>query len=596
MMVRTTLATVLLLGLIGGGLALVQSSRPGTTQDLPAQFQPDRDLRELTPVVADQESPEQFLERTARQDNMTKRLGFESESGEFCGPNCCGDDRVPTREELVAMGWPLPADSFGRWMSPSTAHLEVIPVPMIDWADEDELPLFRVLSDEEILPDDNEPTSPPSGLDGPSLSGADNAAAEDAPAPTADPEADPATESTTDEPQLSEPERLVLPDSTKPKTTETKPVSPKVTPKKPAATNNPKTNPPKEVTVPVPPQASAATYPKELDPLKRKIRNTLAHYYFRRQEDVAKRSPWGVMHCLISYGVDAQVKHDGKSVNAIGWLCYNGVCQNQNLFYTDKETGKIQARIGVGVQGHAGQFLAMMAQSKVKADFPMLVEKEKFTIEDLLEYEQHNIRAGTELTFKLIGFSHYLNSDAKWKNDLDEDWDIPRVIREELKQPIVGAACGGTHRLMGLSYAVANRKKQKQPVDGQWLRAEQFTQSYQQYLFRLQNSDGSFSTDWFARKADNGKYTRKLETTGHMLEWLVYSLPQEKLTDPRVIRSVNFLADLLMATPYEEWKIGPQGHALHALALYDERVFGGRPGERAAELANVIKAQPQSRR
>jgi len=33
------------------------------------------------------------------------------------------------------------------------------------------------------------------------------------------------------------------------------------------------------------------------------------------------------------------------------------------------------------------------------------------------------------------------------------------------------------------------------------------------------------------------------------------------------------------------WFIGAKGHALHALTLYDERVFGAQPGKRLAELA-----------
>ena len=41
----------------------------------------------------------------------------------------------------------------------------------------------------------------------------------------------------------------------------------------------------------------------------------------------------------------------------------------------------------------------------------------------------------------------------------------------------------------------------------------------------------------------------------------------------------------------EKWGIGPLGHGLHALALYDERVFGGTPGTRAVELAEIRKLQ-----
>jgi len=47
-----------------------------------------------------------------------------------------------------------------------------------------------------------------------------------------------------------------------------------------------------------------------------------------------------------------------------------------------------------------------------------------------------------------------------------EPWSIQRLVQEELKQPIRGAACGGTHRLMGFSYAVNKRVKRGKPVVG----------------------------------------------------------------------------------------------------------------------------------
>ncbi len=627
-MVRKILATAMLLGCVSGGLLLVRSNPSPTSMDPPERFRPEFDPRELTPTgeLTEQESPDQFLERIARESAATKRMAYEKPAddvGDCTGPECCGDDRIPSRAELIAMGWPLPADPLGRWMSPSTAETDEIPIPMIDPNGDSYFGILLLQSEEEALDENNEPTGPLS-LKGPSLGPAADDAANEAPEPSVESEPEmnyadeipvmgespegeiPAELDDEDMPlnTPAEPERLVLPNSTVPnetakpsnKPSQTPPVAPQEVPDAPRTIPG-TTESLQQSTVPPPPKKPVVTYPKQLEPLKQKIRGTLAHYYFRRQEDLARRSPWGVMHCLIAYGVDTQVTSQNRRVNAIGWLCYNGVCNTQNLFYIDKATDKVQARLGVGVQGHAGQFLAMMAQSKVKSDFPMLVEKQQLTLKDLIEYEQNTCRAGTELTFKLIAFSHYLPSDTTWKNDLNEDWSIPRLIREEMKQPIVGAACGGTHRLMGLSYAVNNRRKQGKPIDAEWARAEQFTESYRQYLFRLQNSDGSFSTDWFASKADNGKEDRKLQTTGHMLEWLIYSLPQEKLTDVRVQRAVMKVSNILMSEPYKDWSIGPRGHALHALALYDERVFGGRPGERAAELAASVKsAMPSQRR
>ncbi|HEX5102175.1 MAG TPA: hypothetical protein VFV87_00080 [Pirellulaceae bacterium] len=330
--------------------------------------------------------------------------------------------------------------------------------------------------------------------------------------------------------------------------------------------------------------------PVELSPelleLRTKLRECLAHYYFH-PENVATRSPWGAMHAMIAYGVDSELIVSDKRVNAIGYLCYNGTCQNQRLFSLRGE--KLQAAIGPGVQGHPAQFLAMLAQSRVKTDYPIKVDGHDFTVADLIEHEKETCRPASELTFKLIAFTHYLKSDETWKSNDGQDWDIPRLIKEELKQTIHGAACGGTHRMTGFSYAVRKREKRGEPFEGQWLRAKKYVEDYHEYNFNLQNADGSFSSDWFARRADYGDHHRRLQTTGHITEWLAFSLPQDQLTDPRMVKAVNFLTDLLMEHPNERWSIGPLGHGLHALAIYDERVFGGAPGKRAEQLALARK-------
>lgn len=337
-------------------------------------------------------------------------------------------------------------------------------------------------------------------------------------------------------------------------------------------------------------ESTVATAEQSLSPelaaLRDRIDRTLLHYY-ERPETVADRSVWGVMHALIAYGVDTEIIAGDKKVNAIGWVCYNGPCKGQRLFYLDH--GQLTPRQGPGVQGHGGQFLAMLAQSRVKADFPIRVDGKSFTVADLIEYEKKTCYSKTELTFKLIGLAHYLPSDAEWKNDRGETWSIPRLIREEIAQPIVGAACGGTHRLTGISYAINKRATRGEEFTGEWLRAKQYEDSYHNYLMKLRNSDGSFSTEWFAGRGDSGGDTRKLETTGHMTEWMVYSLPKHQLADPRVVETVDFLNDLLWRNRSKELKIGPQGHALHALVMYQERMFGVAPGSRNIKLAKEPK-------
>lgn len=321
----------------------------------------------------------------------------------------------------------------------------------------------------------------------------------------------------------------------------------------------------------------------ELAGLRDRVRRCLA-YYFYRPETTERRGPWGVMHWVVGFGVDTPLRTHTKEVNAISWLCGNAPCAGLRLLYVEDD--QLGLRMGPGYQGHEGQFLSILAQSRVKIDYPLWIGQHRLKVAELVKHEQDTCESGMELTFKLIGLSHYLEPEATWRNKEGEEWSIERLIKEELAQPVIGACCGGTHRMTGFSYAVKKRAKRGQPMTGQWYRAKRYVEDYHVYTFKLQNADGSFSTNWFRGRADSGDIDRKLETTGHTLEWLVYSLPKDQLTDPRVVKAVGFLTDLMWENRGREWRIGPKGHAVHALALYDEYVFGGKPGKRSEQLAN----------
>jgi hypothetical protein len=215
----------------------------------------------------------------------------------------------------------------------------------------------------------------------------------------------------------------------------------------------------------------------------------------------------------------------------------------------------------------------MMAQCGMAPSFPMRVNERQFTLADLIDEEKRTCTRSTELTFKLMGLVHYLGTEAQWVNDAGETWDIPKILSIELAQPVNGAACGGTHRLMGISYALAKRRQEGGSIDGHWWRAEKYIADYHVYTLTLQNRDGSFSSDWFRQRADWGDMNRRIQTTGHMLEWLAYSLPQEQLYDPRVVSAAHYLSRTMIQHRYHDWEVGPKGHAIRALRLYYERVF-----------------------
>lgn len=368
----------------------------------------------------------------------------------------------------------------------------------------------------------------------------------------------------------------------RPVTTSSKADSPKTTP----------ANSTDEVKRAAPPEPALSP---QLITLRKKVRRVLAMYQ-TRQLNTRDHTPWEVMHALIAYGVYTDIRRDsptGDKVNAIGWLCWGGQANGQPLITLER--GKVHARIGVGVQGHAGQFMGMLAQSTVKPTYEMRVQGKTFTVADLIEQEKLDCQANTELTFKLIGLSYYLPSDATWTSNDGQTWSIPRLIQEEIKQPIRGAACGGTHRLFGLSSSYLMRKKQGLPIDGEYRRAQLYIANYQRHAFgELQNADGSFSTEWFNRRGDRPDLDRRIQTTGHIFEWLAFSLSDQQLREPRTIKTVNYLAGILQDNPKRDWSIGPLGHALHALVMYDNRVFRSKgattPKESAA--APEVTSEP----
>jgi hypothetical protein len=308
--------------------------------------------------------------------------------------------------------------------------------------------------------------------------------------------------------------------------------------------------------------------------LRNKVRRVLKGYY-NKPLNSRDHDPWEMMHGMLAYGLHSQVRQDGprgQLITSVGWLCYNKPCKGLTLLYVTPN-GELRAKYGVGLQGHMGQFLAMLAQCKVSPEYPIRVGQSEFTIHDLVEAEQKTCYQKEELTFKLISLMHYLESDAKWVNDQGVEWDIQKLIREELAQPIRGAACGGTHRLAGLSLAARTRVARGEPLDGEFARAAAYVQKYHNYAFRQQNRDGSLSTEWFRGRGDEDDIDRRVKTTGHILEWLIYSLSDEELQYSRTVNAVNYLANLLYSNYDHEWEIGPRSHAIHALALYDERVF-----------------------
>ena len=342
------------------------------------------------------------------------------------------------------------------------------------------------------------------------------------------------------------------------------------------------------------PTGKPAPRTQRFERLRTRINQTLAAYQ-RRPLNTAQHTPWEVMHGFIAFGIPTQIRVGGPGgdlVNAIGWSNMGGRCKGQVMLAASGD--RLTAQKGIGVQGHSAQYLAILAQCRVAANSPISIQSKQFTVADLIAEEKLSCKAGTELTFALIALAHYLPTDAEWHSRDGVAWTLEKLVEEEIEQPIRGAPCGGTHRLFGLAYGCQRRLRATGALDGAYLRADKYVRDYQTFaLTKLQNRDGSFSTEWFKYPADrDDDIDRKIQTTGHILEWLVGSLDQERLYEPRVVAATEFLVTALAREPSRDWKLGPLGHALHALTIYQERAWGTLLPGGIAAFNGPMKAAP----
>ena len=337
----------------------------------------------------------------------------------------------------------------------------------------------------------------------------------------------------------------------------------------------------------------------EMIKLRDSVRRVLAAN-FAQPFNTRDNTPGEVLHFCLAFGADADVRYgsqSGKKVNGIGSLCWNYPFAGYKLLRAGGD--RVVARIGYGLQERPSQFLAVLAQSGVPSDYQLQVGQYRGTVADLVEQEKLDCRGGTDLSFKLIGLSEYVKNGQSWKNDLGEDWSVERLVLEELERSPDKAKCDVTNRLAGLSHAIDRRINRNQPLGEAYLRAQNHVAEFQDFALGVQNPDGTWHPQFFAFKGTSNDTDGVLSSTGHILQWLVFSLPDDRLEDPRVVRSVIYLNNLLAkqsthlkAGSTSSQYIGSVMYALRALRLYDQRLFKPcdpepTPEQAAAESATA---------
>ncbi len=340
-----------------------------------------------------------------------------------------------------------------------------------------------------------------------------------------------------------------------------------------------------------------ATPPRKLSEaaaaLRDRVRRTVARYS-QQPLNTADNTAAEILHFCLAFGCDGEVRYGsaaGNPMNAIGCLCYGYPCAGYQLLVTG-ESPKLMARLGYGFQEHPSEMLAVLAQAAVPADYEIRVGKYRGSVADLVEAEKLTCVPGDDLAYKLIGLAFYVRHEESWKDRGGREWTVEKVLEEELNRSPASDRCDVAHHLMSLSYAVERRARAGKPLEGPYARARKHVAEFQDFALSLQNREGGWHPGFFALRGTSRDVPGLVRSTGHVLEWLAFSLPEDRLSEPRVVKSVGYLADLLGSESSAGWsaattprEIDSVAHALHALRLYDRRAFEGfdpPPAKKAA--------------
>jgi hypothetical protein len=189
-----------------------------------------------------------------------------------------------------------------------------------------------------------------------------------------------------------------------------------------------------------------------------------------------------------------------------------------------------------------------------------------------------------ELSWAILVIGEYFGTDHVWTNERGEKLHFEDVVRYELIEPIDTAACGGTHRLFGLTWAFHLHRQKGGKVQGVWKDLQEKLDYHKDHAKKHRNGDGSFSTDYFKGRGDARDNETRISTTGHILEWLSLYLPDRELAEPWVQEAASALAKTILESHADPITGGSLYHAAHGLNMYHSRLFGDPKAKRPFPL------------
>jgi len=286
---------------------------------------------------------------------------------------------------------------------------------------------------------------------------------------------------------------------------------------------------------------------------------------------------WTVFHGILGLGPSVKLLDPvtRKKVNAVDYICNGGKLDGLRFIPTewglDVETTGPTAR----GQGHQDYFIAEMAVWDMAPTRKFRVYGKEYTFADFVNHTKMraSVTKNQELSWAIVVIGRYLGTDLEWTNGLDENLRFEDMVRYELDASISEAACGGTHRLGGLTFVYHLHREKGGKTEGIWKEVADKIATYRDLAKKYQNADGSFSTDFFNGPGNADDKQRRIYTTGHTLEWLAVALSDAELKEQWMQDAASALSLMILELQGQPIEGGSLYHAVHGLLVYYARVY-----------------------
>ncbi len=312
----------------------------------------------------------------------------------------------------------------------------------------------------------------------------------------------------------------------------------------------------------------------------------------RRTLSTDVHTPWQIMHALLGLREDFKMNKKGRKVDGLEWISNGPKFEGEDWFLESEWGGKAHPYSKpYAFEGHANQSLAILSMLGLPVTHELKTGTKTITIADMINHAKMEINDKEEVSWSLWSLSRYLPPDATWTNKKGEVWSIDRMAQLQLtrllSKPMMKHPCGGTHAMFALAHARNIRLQNGLPMRGIWLQVDQQIQKCITLARYQQQPNGQFSTKFFDAKATEADFDKRIASSGHVLEFLMISLPQEQLNHSWVRRGIEATARDIMANRQSYVKCAPLYHAVNGMKIYIDRTQNQKPAQLAAKPTAV---------